>query len=162
LIAGAIYAPALDEMYLCVRGAGATRNGAAIHVSPTADLDDSLIVTGFPYNRKDYIDALMGMFGGALQRTQGVLRLGSAALDFAAVASGHLEAFYEHGLKPWDMAAGALLVEEAGGKVTGLLEGESFSVMKGRMVASNGKVHEDLQRAIRSGAEKMPPLDWNM
>lgn len=156
MLAGGIYAPALEEIYLTGRKLGSTRNSKPLRVSPTDDLDSALVVTGFPYNRREYIDPLMTMLSGALTQSQGVLRFGSAALDFAAVAAGNLDAFYEHGLFAWDMAAGWLLVEEAGGKVTGLLEDEPFDLFKGRLVASNGKIHTALQAAIRPGAEKMP------
>lgn len=156
-IAGAVNAPALDELYLAARGHGATRNGERLRVSQTDSLGDALIVTGFPYNRRDYMDELSGMHRACLEDSRGVLRLGAASLDFANVAAGHLEAFYEFGLRPWDMAAGALLVTEAGGRITGLRETEPFDLFRARCVASNGRIHEALQRTLaRGGVERLP------
>jgi len=156
-IAGAIFAPALDELYLAARGHGATLNGEPLQVSNTDTLDDSLLVTGFPYDRRPHIDELTRMHREALLATRGVLRLGAAALDLAAVAAGSLDCFYEWGVRPWDMAAGALLVEEAGGKVTGLLPGEPFDLFRPRIVASNGRIHSEVQELIaRAGFGKLP------
>ncbi|CAN5284776.1 inositol monophosphatase family protein [soil metagenome] len=157
VIAGAVYAPALDEMYLAARGAGATLNGATIRVSETSEIIDALLVTGFPYNRVDHMDEIVGMHRACLEESRGVLRLGAAALDFAAVAAGFIDAFYEFGLKPWDMAAGALLVEEAGGKIGGLLDGEPLDLFKPRCIASNGAIHSEVLRLLmRGGAESLP------
>ncbi|MEQ8821456.1 MAG: inositol monophosphatase family protein [Sumerlaeia bacterium] len=139
-VAGGIFAPALGEMYLAGRGLGATRNGQRIGVSKVDTLEDSLLVTGFPYDRDRHIDWLMGTYGRFLLKTQGVVRLGSAALDLANVAAGHLDGFYELNLKPWDCCAGALLVEEAGGRMSNF-ENESFDPFIPRLVASNGRIH---------------------
>lgn len=150
-LAGAIYAPALDEMYITARGCGASRNGEPIHVSETTELGESLIVTGFPYDTEKQVEILKGMLGQVLLNCRGVLRLGSAAYDYCLVASGNLEAFYEYGLNPWDMAAGVLMVEEAGGKLSGMLAGEEFDLFARRSVASNGKIHDQLLTALASG-----------
>ncbi|MBI1292153.1 inositol monophosphatase [bacterium] len=155
--AGAILAPALDELYLAALGAGATRNGERIHVSMTTELIDALVVTGYPYNRAQYAEVLSDVHKAALIETRGVLRLGAASLDFANVAAGHLEAFWEWGLKPWDMAAGALLVSEAGGKLGGLVPGEPFDLFSGRMIASNGLIHGQLIDCLgRGGIGRLP------
>lgn len=155
-IAGCVYAPALDECYCAARGNGATRNGERIHVSPNTELIDALVVTGFPANRKAILDPLVGMVRTALEDTRGVLRLGAAAIDFSWVAAGHLDAFYEYGIKPWDMAAGWLLVEEAGGRVTGL-SGELFDPFRPRVLASNGGIHDALLETLkRGGSEEVP------
>ncbi len=150
-IAGGIYAPVLDEMYLAAEGNGATRNGRPIRVSSTGNLRDGLVVTGFPYQRAEHVEILKGMLGQALLDAQGVLRLGSAAYDFCNVAAGHLEGFYEHGLSPWDMAAGVLIVEEAGGRVTGMLEGEKFDLFNRRVVATNAHIHGALLATLKKG-----------
>ncbi len=156
-IVGAVFAPALDEMYLAARGAGATRNGERLHVSTADTLDDSLIITGFPYNRRDYLDELMGMHREVLKRSRGVLRMGAAALDLAMVAAGHFEGYYEYGIHPWDVAAGVLMIREAGGHASGLLAGEEFDIYTPRLLATNGRIHEELQAAITvGGADRMP------
>ncbi len=156
-LAGAVFAPALDEMYLAALGTGATRNGETLRVSTADTLDDSLIVTGFPYNRRDHLDSLMGMHREVLARSRGVLRMGAAALDLAFVAAGHFEGYYEYGIHPWDVAAGVLMIREAGGQASGLLAGEEFDVYKPRLLATNGLIHEELQAAITAGgADKMP------
>lgn len=158
-LAGAIMAPALDEVYLAARGEGATRNGLPIRVSPTAALIDSLVVTGFPYNRAEFLDQLCEMHRAALRETRGVLRLGAASLDFANVAAGHLEAFWEFGLRPWDMAAGVVLVEEAGGRVSGLREGEPFDLFSKRVLATNGRIHDDFVRCLaKANLETLPEI----
>jgi len=143
IIAGGVFAPALGEMNLAAKGCGATRNGEPLRVSQVATLEEALVVTGFPYNRREILPWLVERVERVLGRSQGLLRLGSAALDFAYVAGGHIDAFYEINLKPWDMAAGVLLVEEAGGTVTSL-NGAPFDLFRGRMAASNGRLHEAL------------------
>lgn len=147
-IAGGVFAPALGEMYLAARGQGATRNGSPIRVSGVDSVGDALIVTGFPYNRREILDWLVERVGRALANGQGLLRLGSAALDFSYLAAGHIDVFYEVNLKPWDMAAGVLLVREAGGKVTAL-DGTPFDLFAGRMLATNGLLHEEMIPLVR-------------
>jgi len=155
--AGAIFGPALDELYLTALGGGSTRNGAPIRVSRTTELIDALVVTGYPYNRASYATELSDMHKAAMIEPRGVLRLGAASLDFANVAAGHLEAFWEWGLKPWDMAAGALLVQEAGGRIGGLQPGEPFDLFSGRMLASNGGIHDQLLACLdRGGVGRLP------
>lgn len=151
VVAGAIHAPALEELYLAELGGGARRNGTPIRVSRAATLQEALLVTGFPYERRGKLDALMGALGQSLLHSQGVLRLGSAALDFAAIAAGHLDGFYEVGLHPWDQAAGMLLVEEAGGRVTGIRPGVAANPFVAEVIATNGHIHEELRAAILGG-----------
>lgn len=141
-VAGGIYAPALEEYYAVARGHGAWRNGSErLSVSRARTLADGLVVTGFPYNRQAVLGGLMEMMACALSHSQGCLRLGAATLDFAAVAAGHLDVFYEYNLKPWDVAAGSLLVEEAGGRVTDFA-GEAYDVTRpSTTLATNGFVH---------------------
>lgn len=146
-IAGAVFAPVLGDLCMAVRGHGATRNGAPIRVSKTETLADALLVTGFPYNRAEIVDWLMGTLGNHLVRSQGLLRLGSAALDLSFVAAGHLDGFYELNLNPWDVAAGALLVEEAGGRMSNF-DGAPFTLEGRRMVASNGLIHDEMLRVV--------------
>lgn len=147
-VAGAVHAPALDELFLAARGEGATLNGRTIRVSPVQDLGDALLVTGFPYNRREMLDWLMPTMGSFVSKAQGLLRLGSAALDLSYVAAGFLEGFYEIGLHPWDMAAGALIVEEAGGRMSTFTPDEPFTIYSKRMVASNGRIHDEMLRVL--------------
>jgi len=142
VVAAGVYAPALGDLFLAAKGHGATRNGAPMRVSKVNQIDEALLVTGFPYDRAEKIDWLMPTMGRFVARSQGMLRLGSAALDLSFVAAGFLEAFYEIGLHPWDMAAGSLLVTEAGGRMSTFDRGEQFTIWSKRMVASNGLLHD--------------------
>lgn len=151
IVAGCVHAPALDETFLAAKGLGATLNGKRIHVSGVKTLKESLTVTGFPYERAAQIKPLMGMLGEMLVASQGALRLGSAALDFAHVAAGHLDVFYEIGLNAWDMAAGMLLVTEAGGRVTGIRHGVEADPFRPEVLATNGIVHEEAREVIHRG-----------
>lgn len=144
--AGAVYAPLLDELYAARRGGGATRNGAPIHVSPIARIGDALVCTGF--NPARY--ARNGRHFAALSdRAQAVRRDGSAALDLAFVAAGIYDAFWEFDLAPWDIAAGWLLIEEAGGRV-GALAGGPLDLDDGSILASNGALHEELAALLQA------------
>ncbi len=142
-VAGGVIAPALGEMFLAGRGAGAFRNGERLGVSKVDVLNDALVVTGFPYDRHAMLDWLTGMVGEFLSRSQGLLRLGAAALDLAFVAAGNLDGFYERNLHPWDTAAGALLVEEAGGRMS-TFNGEPYDIYSNQMLASNGRIHDEM------------------
>lgn len=146
-VAGGVFAPALGDTYLAARGLGATRNGERLRVSKVARLEDALLVTGFPYDRVTHMKWLTAMLGRFLACSQGMLRLGSAALDLGCVAAGNLEGFYEAGLHPWDTAAGALLVEEAGGRMS-TFTGAPFSIFDDNMLASNGIVHEAMMAVL--------------
>ncbi len=144
LEAAAIDAPFLGMHFTARRGAGAFLNGHPIHVSATATLESALVCTGF--NPADY--ERNGRYFAALsKRAQGVRRDGSAALDLALVAAGRFDAFWEWDLKPWDVAAGALLITEAGGRVSAI-GGERFDVAAGSLAATNGSLHEELRAAI--------------
>lgn len=144
LVAAAIYAPALDEMYAAERGAGATLDGRRISVTQTRHVADALVCTGFKpaqYERN-------GAHFGALSRVaQGVRRDGSAALDLAFVASGRFDAFWEFDLYAWDVAAGVLMVREAGGCVTAI-DGSTFSVEGRSTLATNAAVHAAMRDAL--------------
>lgn len=141
---GAVYDPSRRELFTAERGEGAYLNGQALAVSDTAEAINALLVTGFPYF---YKQELVDLFATFLQRARAVRRLGSAALDLCYVAAGRFDGFWEQHLKPWDMAAGALVVEEAGGRLTGM-DGGPFDLAAGHVVASNGRVHEAILAII--------------
>ncbi|MDH4320971.1 MAG: inositol monophosphatase [Desulfobulbaceae bacterium] len=141
--AGAIYQPLLDELFLAGRGCGAWLNQKRIRVSQTAELRQSLLATGFPYNIKEKIDEVMDALTSILPRTQGVRRAGAAAMDMAYVACGRLDGFWEINLKPWDTAAGLLLIEEAGGRVSDFRD-NPFSPIDNEILVSNALLHGQL------------------
>lgn len=144
---GAIYDPTRKELFTAERGQGAFLNGVRIRVSDTSALIDGLLVTGFPYDVHKRGPDLIGLFGAFLGRARAVRRLGSAALDLCYVASGRFDAFWEQLLKPWDVAAGGLILEEAGGHITGM-DGTPFDLSAGHLVASNGAIHEEMLGVI--------------
>jgi myo-inositol-1(or 4)-monophosphatase len=145
--AGVIHAPFLREVFHAERGGGAFLNGEPIHVTPVADPARALLATGFPFKKgKGKLDAYMQLVADAVRATHDVRRAGSAALDLAYVAAGRLEGFFEIGLAPWDVAAGFLLVTEAGGLVTGWPGDKDEPLATGRVLATNGGIHEWLQR----------------
>jgi myo-inositol-1(or 4)-monophosphatase len=148
LIAGVIYDPNLDELFTAEKGNGAFLNGKRLHVSGTTDLGRSLLVTGFPYNITENPNHAVEHFIHFLMKAQGVRRMGSAAIDLAYVAAGRFDGFWEVALHPWDMAAGVLLVEEAGGKLTNF-SGEPLNIYQKEMVASNGFVHQAIVELLR-------------
>jgi myo-inositol-1(or 4)-monophosphatase len=117
-------------------------------VSDATEVLESLLVTGFPYDVHKRAGELVALFGAFLGRARAVRRLGSAALDLCYVAAGRFEAFWEQYLKPWDVAAGVLIVTEAGGRVTGM-DGSPFSSAAGHLVASNGRIHDEMLAIIR-------------
>ncbi len=139
----AIYDPVRQELFTASKGMGATRNGVATCVSKTDKMIDSLLTTGFSYNIKTIERNNLAEFGNFAMRAQGMRRSGSAALDLAYVACGRFDGFWEFDLNPWDMAAGALIVEEAGGRVT-RPDGSPFDHMKKEIVASNGVIHDEM------------------
>jgi myo-inositol-1(or 4)-monophosphatase len=146
---GAVYDPMRDELYTAERGRGAWLNGERISVSATASLADALLVTGFPYTVQTDGEELLALFARFIAVSRAVRRLGSAALDVCYVAAGRMDGFWEQGLGPWDIAAAALIAEEAGGR-TSDLEGRPFQARSGRLVASNGLVHEAMLETIRT------------
>ncbi len=150
----AVYDPTRDELFTAERGAGAWLNGERLAVSATDRLVDSLLVTGFPYTVHEEAEEMLGLFGAFISSSRAVRRLGSAALDVCYVAAGRMEGFWERGLGPWDIAAGALLVEEAGGRLSDL-NGGPFVLRTGRLLASNGRVHDEMLGTIaRYAAER--------
>ena len=148
VVAAALYAPALDELYAAERGAGATRNGTRTYVSATARLAEALACTGFLPG--DY-DRNAENFARVARAAQGIRRDGTAALDLAFVAAGRFDAFWEFDLKAWDVAAGALLVREAGGTVSAI-DGGPFTVGGGSTLASNGRLHAEMLPLLGDGA----------
>lgn len=146
-IVGAIFDASRQELFTAERGAGAFLNGQPLRPSTTSVLGDALLVTGFPYDVHRKLDDLVAMFGAFLGASRAVRRLGSAALDLCYVAAGRFDAFWEQHLKPWDVSAGALIVEEAGGIVTGM-DGTPFSPAAAHLVASNGPLHPSMLQVI--------------
>lgn len=147
IVAGCIYQPLLDEMFAAAKGDGATLNGQQLRVSPCPELLSSLLVTGFPYNVMDNPLRCIEQFAAVVGRGIPVRRLGSAALDLAYVAAGRFDGFWEVALHPWDMAAGVLMVQEAGGHVTHY-GNRPFVLGLDSIVATNGKIHNDLVAAL--------------
>ncbi len=143
VLAGFVLAPLLGELYVGIRGQGAALNGTPICVSTTATLADSLLVTGFPYDQRTIFEAAVARFGRVLAATQGVRRLGSAALDLCYVANGRFDGFWEQRLKPWDTAAGWLIATEAGAR-TSVFSGRPYTIEKDEIVSTNGAVHDEL------------------
>jgi myo-inositol-1(or 4)-monophosphatase len=158
-IAAVIYDPTRDELFSAERGQGARLNGEAIHVSKAATLKECLLATGFP-SQKRHKNPNIHFYHHITLRTHGVRRAGSAALDLCNVASGRFDGFWEFNLNPWDTAAGVLIVEEAGGKVT-RFDGSPFEIDSRETVASNGLIHEALLKEFEEifagrGLEALP------
>ncbi|AHF04779.1 inositol monophosphatase [Marichromatium purpuratum 984] len=144
---GVVYDPLREEMFTAARGEGAQLNDRKIRVAKRPSLNGALIGTGFPFRDQRHIDAYMGMFKAMTLATAGLRRPGSAALDLAYVAAGRTDGFWELGLSEWDCAAGALLVQEAGGTVTDLGGGNRF-LETGNLVAGNVKVHKAILETV--------------
>lgn len=151
VVLGSVYLPVLEELFWAVRGWGAFLQDTPIRVSGEDRLDHALIATGFPYTLHEEIDPLCSRLRKVLLASQGVRRMGSAATDLAYTACGRFEGYYETGLKPWDTAAGWLLVEEAGGRVSGL--GEDYILGAPMIVASNGRVHDALSALLEDDGQ---------
>ena len=146
---GVILDPFADELFVALRDRGAWLNGRPIGVSSVGRLTDSLLVTGFPYNVREIMEVTMTRFARCLEASQGIRRLGSAALDLCHVAAGRFEAFWEQNLKPWDTAAGMLIVTEAGGRVSNL-DNQDFNPDMNTIVASNGKIHTQVLNLLQA------------
>ena len=144
----AIFDPTRQELFTAERGEGAFVNGTPLAVSTAPTLMDALLVTGFPYDVHTKVAELVAMFGAFLSRARAVRRLGSAALDLCYVAAGRFDGFWEQQLRPWDVAAGALILTEAGGRVTGM-DGSRFDPVAAHLVASNGHLHDEMLEVIR-------------
>jgi myo-inositol-1(or 4)-monophosphatase len=146
VVLGVVHDPMRGETYVAERGGGATLNGEPIRVSDTDEPIRALLVTGFPYDRSD-MGTAVELFGRLTELTQGVRRLGAAALDLCYVAAGRLDAYYEKGLHAWDVAAGSLILKEAGGRITDY-RGREVDLEGREIVASNGLLHPVLLEAI--------------
>ncbi len=140
---GVVYDPLREELFEAQRGGGATLNGRVLGVSRVDELGAALLATGFPYDVRQRLPETLARLGGVLGISQGLRRGGSAALDLAYVAAGRLDGFWEENLKPWDTAAGVLLVTEAGGVVS-TFSGSSYDVTSPNILASNGLLHQGL------------------
>lgn len=143
---GVVYDPIRDEMFSAERGQGAALNGRRIRVSPTPALRSALLCTGFPYDVRERSE-FARHFANFIMAAQGVRRDGAAALDLAYVAAGRFDGFWEEGLKPWDVAAGVLMIEEAGGRVSNYADG-SFNIFTPPILASNGLIHEEMMQVL--------------
>jgi myo-inositol-1(or 4)-monophosphatase len=148
LTLGVVYAPSLDELFVAEAGHGATVNDRPIRVSSTSEVPQALLATGFPYDRAEFPRALKSFETLSLQ-SQAVRRAGSAVLDLCYVACGRLDGYWEHHVKPWDLAAGTVMVREAGGVVTST-NGSTFSVDGGQVLATNGRLHPSLAATLAS------------
>lgn len=150
-LVGVVHAPALGITWSGAKGLGADRNGVPLRVSAVRALEESLVATGFSYDQRDRTDDNVAEFRALLKRTQGVRRCGSAAIDLAFTADGSYDAYWEKRLSPWDVCAGALLVLEAGGKLSSF-DGGPADPRSGELVASNGLVHDELLAVLASVA----------
>ena len=149
IVLGVVHDPTRDETFAAARGEGATLNGRPVRVSRTDELNRALVCTGFPYDVRGR-DNFARQFSNFILHAQSVRRDGAAALDMAYVACGRFEVFYEDGLRPWDVAAGLLLVEEAGGLVT-RYDGTPADIYSPPIIATNGLVHDAALRVLRMG-----------
>ena len=156
----AIYDPTRRELFTAERGGGAFLNGRRLHVSAARELVDALLVTGFPYDVHLRVEEIVGLFGEFVGRARAVRRLGSAAIDLCYVAAGRMDGFWESDLKAWDIAAGALLVAEAGGRVTNV-DGTPFASRDGHVLATNGHLHDAMVDVIRAyRRNRAPQRTW--
>ena len=154
-LVGVVHAPVLRETFVAAAGDGARMNGDALRVSDATDLMDAVVATGFPYRRGELENGNLGNFARLFPRVRGVRRMGSAALDLAFCAAGRIDAFWELHLGAHDLAAGALLVREAGGVVTDLEGGDAW-LEAGHLVAGPDALVRELRRFVRSGPEAPP------
>ncbi|MEB3311951.1 MAG: inositol monophosphatase family protein [Snowella sp.] len=148
---GAIYNPFRQELFRAAKGLGATLNRRPIRVSSLETLEKSLLVSGFAYDRRETVDNNYAEFCYLTHLTQGVRRSGSAALDLTDVACGRLDGYWERGIKAWDIVAGIVIVEEAGGKVTAY-DGSPLNIASGRILATNGLIHSELSQSLANSA----------
>jgi len=155
-LAGVVHAPALGVTWKASKGAGAFRNGTPCSVSTRNQLDEAVCATGFPYDRWSNPDNNHAELALFLQRARGIRRCGAASVDLCLVADGTYDIYWEQGLNAWDMCAGALLVQEAGGRLS-TYEGTAADPRTGKLIASNGVLHDAAVRTIREARNKLPP-----
>ncbi|MCK5237670.1 MAG: inositol monophosphatase [Deltaproteobacteria bacterium] len=149
---GVVYDPMRDELFTAERGKGAKLNGVSISVSSTDELTRSLLATGFPYDIRTSAENNITNFSNFAVRAQAIRRAGAAALDLCYLASSRFDGFWELKLKPWDLAAGVLILKEAGGRVSDLA-GNEFSIYDGDVLASNGAIHGQMMEVLKKGRE---------
>jgi len=148
LVSGVVYEINLDECFYAWKGGPAFLNNIPIKVSPSKRLEQSLVATGFPYHDYSLMKPYLKLFDDLMKTTRGIRRLGSAAVDLAYVACGRFELFYEYSLKPWDVAAGAFIVQQAGGHLTDFKGGDNY-LFGGQIVASNKIIHDEIMKKIQ-------------
>lgn len=151
-VAGVVYEPNLDEMFTAVKGKGAYLNDKEIEVSATADLNQALLSTGFPYDIRENSEATLTPFNSLVLRAQGVRRMGAASVDICYTACGRFDGFWELGLKPWDTAAASLILAEAGGKQS-KYDDSPFDIWTPEMLATNGLIHDQMLEVLAGRAE---------
>ena len=154
-VLGVIFDPSRDELFTATHGGGAFLNGHSLQVTEIDVLDRSLLVTGFAYDIRETDDNNLNHFARFALRAQGIRRTGSAALDLCYVAAGRFDGFWEVKLNPWDMAAGSVIVREAGGQVTNL-QGQALSVYGHSLVASNGRIHQAMLAVLNKTEPRRP------
>jgi len=162
MLMGAVFNPFFNEFYFAQKGYGATLNNELIHVSKETQVSKACLVTGFPYTYLDEPNGPLDVFSRLIRNGVPVRRLGSAAMDLCWVAAGRFDGFYEHKLYAWDSAAGYLIVQEAGGKVTDF-SGAPYSPYQPHIVATNGKIHAELLQWISNdqGPDSLNPMNKN-
>jgi len=149
IILGVIYDPIHDELFWAEKGKGAFINENPIKVSEAKNLSESFIATGFPFKAKKFIPNYLDSFEQIFSKCIGKRRMGSAAIDLAYVAAGRFDGFWELGLSPWDLAAGSIIIKEAGGKLTDFWNGSNY-LNNNYLIATNGKIHRELSDIIQS------------
>jgi len=152
LVMGVVYNPHLNELFFAEKGKGATLNDQPIKVSDQSQAIKACLVTGFPYTYINMANGPLEVFEKFIRKGVPVRRLGSAAIDLCWVACGRFDGFYEHKLEAWDSAAGSLIVQEAGGRVTDF-EGNKHSIYQHRIIATNGKIHDELVEIVNTRKE---------
>jgi myo-inositol-1(or 4)-monophosphatase len=158
-VAGCVYNPNLDECFTAAKGKGAFLNDKPIHVSQVDNLTDSLLATGFPYDLRDSSEDNLVNFALFYKKCQAVRRAGAAALDLAYVACGRFDGFWEFKLQGWDIAAGIILVQEAGGQVSDF-SGNHVEITKGEVLASNGKIHSTMIEILKKASLAQQHFDF--
>lgn len=153
IVCGAVYDPVRDEMFSAARGKGAYCNGVRLQVSDTERLSDALLITGFPYNFRDRLDTVIRQFRAFLVEARAVRRGGSAALDLCYLAAGRLDGFWELELQPWDTAAGQVIAEEAGARITNF-SGAPFSVFMNEILVSNRRLHDEMLAVVNASGSR--------
>lgn len=151
VVAGAVYEPLREELFTAEKGAGSHVNGRRLRVSETAQLESALMVTGFPYDIREKTSDRLRYFNLFIRHARAIRRDGAAALDLSFLAAGRFDAFFEENLQPWDVLAGGLIVEEAGGRLTDF-EGRPIGLQGAQVMASNGRLHDPMLGLLRAEA----------